>query len=78
VTTKYDRIGLAVLLALNLILAVAVINLGAFATKGPRYTATDGAQERQERIASDLALAARIDLLHNLLVEMGPPQQTQQ
>jgi hypothetical protein len=29
----------------------------------------DGAQERQERITSDLALAARIDLLHNLLEE---------
>jgi hypothetical protein len=51
---------------------VAVINLGAFATKGPRYTADDGARERQERIASDLALAARIDHLHNLLLEMDP------
>ena len=55
-----QRWGLAALI-------VAVINLGAFAKKGPRYTADDGARERQERVASDQALAARIDLLHNLL-----------
>jgi len=59
----------------------AVLNLGAFAVKGPRYTKLDGdtkrservladlelqrqqEAERQERITTDLALAARIDLL---------------
>ncbi len=61
------------LLALNLVLAVAVINLGAFAKKGPRYTAEDGAKERMERINTDLALAARIDVLHNLLAEKEAP-----
>ena len=65
----YQRWGLALLLVLNAVLCVAVINLGAFASRGPRYTAVDGAKERQERIASDQALAARIDLLHNLLAE---------
>ena len=47
--------------------------IGAFAKKGPRYTADDGARERQERIASDQALAARIDYLHNLMAEDGAP-----
>jgi hypothetical protein len=70
-TNKYERIGVVILLLLNLILAAAVFNLGAFASKGPRYTADDGARERQERITSDLALAARIDLLHNLLTEQA-------
>lgn len=60
---------LALVLIFNAILTVAVINLGAFAKKGPRYTADDGARERQERIAVDMALAARIDELHNLLAE---------
>ena len=60
---------LALVLIFNAVLCVAVINLGAFASRGPRYTADDGARERQERIASDQALAARIDLLHNLLAE---------
>ena len=64
-----QRWGLAALLIINAVLIVAVINLGAFAKKGPRYTADDGARERQERVASDQALAARIDLLHNLLAE---------
>ena len=64
-----QRWGLALLLIFNAILCVAVINLGAFASRGPRYTADDGAKERQERVASDQALAARIDLLHNLLAE---------
>lgn len=63
---KWAAIGL---LILNVILTVATINMGAFAAKGPRYTADDGARERQERITSDLALAARVDLLHNLLEE---------
>lgn len=65
----YQRWGLAALLIINAVLIAAVINLGAFAKKGPRYTADDRARERQERIASDQALAARIDLLHNLLAE---------
>jgi hypothetical protein len=64
-----ERWGVALLIALNLILTAAVINLGAFASKGPRYTADDGARERQERITSDLALAARVNKIHNLLLE---------
>jgi hypothetical protein len=77
--SKYERIGVVILLLLNLILVGAVINLGAFASKGPRYTADDGARERQERITTDLALAARIDHLHSLFVELesGQVQVTQ-
>lgn len=67
--TTSTRWALAVLLTLNCVLFVAIINLGAFASKGPRYTAGDGARERHERIQADLAMAARIDELHNLLVE---------
>lgn len=73
----YQRWGLALLLALNMVLCVAVINLGAFASRGPRYTADDGARERAERVASDQALAARIDLLHNLLAEQEGPNGVQ-
>ena len=69
----YQRWGLAALLIINAVLIAAVINLGAFAKKGPRYTADDGARERQERIASDQALAARIDYLHNLMAERDAP-----
>jgi len=61
------------LLILNIVLAVAVINLGAFAQKGPRYTAEDGMRDRMERINTDLALAARIDELHNILSEREAP-----
>lgn len=67
--TTSTRWALAVLLTINCVLFVAIINLGAFAKKGPRYTADDGARERAERIEADLALGARIDELHNLLVE---------
>lgn len=67
--TTSTRLALAVLLTLNCVLFVAIINLGAFASKGPRYTADDGARERHERIQADLALGARIDLLHNQLAE---------
>ena len=67
--TTSTRWALAVLLTLNWVLFVAIINLGAFASKGPRYTADDGARERHERIQADLALGARIDLLHNQLAE---------
>jgi hypothetical protein len=66
---KYERIGVVILLLLNAILVGAVVNLGAFASKGPRYTADDGARERQERVTTDLALAARIDELHRQLAE---------
>jgi hypothetical protein len=57
------------LLVFNVIMTISVLNLTFFAKKGPRYTADDGARERQERIASDQALAARIDYLHNQLAE---------
>ena len=42
---RMERWGVALLIALNLILTAAVINLGAFASKGPRYTADDGARD---------------------------------
>ena len=61
------------LLILNIVLAVAVINLGAFAKQGPRYTAADGMRDRMDRINTDLALAARIDELHNILAERDAP-----
>ena len=67
--SRWTQWSLALLILFNVVLTVAVVNLGAFASKGPRYTADDGARERQERVASDQALAARIDLLHNLLAE---------
>ncbi len=54
---------------LDVFLAASVVHLNFFASKGPRYTAADGERDRQERITSDLALAARIDELHNLLAE---------
>lgn len=65
----------------------ALLNLGAFAAKGPRYTKLDGdterservladlelqrqqEAERQQRITSDLALAARIDELHRQITQ---------
>lgn len=52
------------LLAFNIVLSLAVINLTFFANKGARYTAHDGAQERAERIQGDQDLQARIDALH--------------
>ena len=61
------------LLVFNVILAISVLNLTFFAKKSPRYTADDGAREQAERIASDQALAARIDLLHNLMAERDAP-----
>ena len=57
------------LVLINVGLFATVTHLLFFAAQGPRYTADDGARERQERITSDLALAARIDELHNLLLE---------
>ena len=70
--SPFYRRALVALVLLNAMLIVAIANLGAFAAKGPRYTADDGARERQERATADLALAARIDLLHNLLAEREP------
>ena len=52
------------LLAFNIVLSVAVLNLTFFAKVGPRYTADDGAREKAERIAADKELTARIDALH--------------
>ena len=69
--SRWTQWSLALLILFNAVLTVAVVNLGAFASKGPRYTADDGRAERQERIAMDLALAARIDELHNLLIEQA-------
>lgn len=66
----WSRKIIAVVLALLHITMVSLLaHLAFFAAKGPRYTADDGARERAERIASDQALAARIDYLHNLLAE---------
>ncbi len=71
--SRWTQWSLALLILFNAVLTVAVVNLGAFASKGPRYTADDGRAEREQRIAMDLALAARIDELHNLLAERGEP-----
>ena len=66
----WSRKIIAVVLALLHITMVSLlVHLAFFAAKGSRYTAEDGARERQERVAADLALAARIDVLHNLLAE---------
>lgn len=66
----WSRKIIAVVLALLHITMVSLlVHLAFFAAKGPRYTADDGARERAERIASDQALAARIDYPHNLLAE---------
>ena len=66
----WSRKIIAIVLALLHITMVSLlVHLVFFAAKGPRYTADDGARERAERIASDQALAARIDYLHNLLAE---------
>lgn len=52
------------LLAFNIVLSLAVINLTFFAKQGPRYTAEDGAREKVERIQGDKDLQERIDALH--------------
>ena len=66
----WSRNIIAVVLALLHITMVSLlVHLAFFAAKGPRYTADDVARERAERIASDQALAARIDDLNNLLAE---------
>lgn len=63
------NVAIAGLIVINVATSSMLVHLMFFAGKGARYTADDGASERQERIVSDLALAARIDELHNLLVE---------
>lgn len=64
------NIAIAGLILINVATSSMLVHLMFFASKGARYTADDGARERQERIVSDLALAARIDELHNLLSEI--------
>ena len=71
--SRWTQWSLALLILFNAVLTVAVVNLGAFASKGPRYTADDGRAEREQRIAMDLALSARIDKVHKLLAERGEP-----
>ena len=63
----------AMLVLINIGLFATVMHLMFFAAKGARYTAEDGARERHERTQADLALGARLDLLHNLLAERGEP-----
>ena len=59
------------LVIINVGLFATVTHLMFFAVNGARYTAADGARERAERIEAYQALAARIDLLHNLIMERG-------
>ena len=66
--SPFYRRALVVLVLLNafLVLLKANANLSkVYYAKGYE----DGAAERAERIAVDMALAARIDELHNLLAE---------
>ena len=63
------NVAIAGLIVINVATSSMLVHLMFFASKGPRYTASDGERDRQERITSDLALAARIDELHNLLAE---------
>ncbi len=51
------------ILIFNVILSASVLNLTFFAKQGARYTATDGAVERAERIQGDQELSTRIDAL---------------
>jgi len=46
--SRWTQWSLALLILFNAVLTVAVVNLGAFASKGPRYTADDGRAERGE------------------------------
>lgn len=66
-TPRSTRLAVVILILINVGSASALTHLLFFAGKGARYTAMDGAQERQERITSDLALATRLDVLHALL-----------
>ena len=63
------NVAIAGLIVINVATSSMLVHLMFFASKGTRYTAADGDRDRQERITSDLALAARIDELHNLLAE---------
>lgn len=67
ITPRKFAVGMLALF--HVVMVTLLIHLTFFAAKGARYTATDGANERNERIAADLALSARIDELHNLLAE---------
>ncbi len=67
ITPRKFAVGMLALF--HVAMVTLLIHLTFFAAKGARYTATDGANERNERIAADLALSARIDELHNLLAE---------
>jgi len=67
ITSRKFAVGMLALF--HVAMVTLLIHLTFFAAKGARYTATDGANERNERIAADLALSARIDELHNLLAE---------
>lgn len=67
ITPRKFAVGMLALF--HVVMVTMLIHLTFFAAKGARYTATDGANERNERIAADLALSARIDELHNLLAE---------
>lgn len=71
------NLAVAVLAVFHVAMVSLLVHLTFFAAKGARYTADDGARERAERIASDQALAARIDLLHNLLAEREGPHGVQ-
>lgn len=61
------NVAIAGLIVINVATSSMLVHLMFFAGKGARFTASDGAQERQERITSDLALAKRLDVLHALL-----------
>jgi hypothetical protein len=69
--TSSHKFALGVLAVFHVVMVTLLVHLTFFAVKGARYTADDGAHERQERIAADLALAARIDELHNQLAEQA-------
>lgn len=81
---QVHRVSFWLLLVFCGILSLAVVNLLFFANQGARYTRADGAREEaariegdvtetKARIHGDLALAARIDELHNLLIEREAP-----
>jgi len=65
------RLAVVILAIFHVIMVTLLVHLTFFAAKGARYTASDGANERSERIAADMALSARIDELHNLLAEQA-------
>ena len=72
-TVNIHRASFWLLVVFCGILSLATINLLFFAGQGRRFTAEDGDRDRMERIQTDLALAARIDELHNILAEREAP-----